>query len=800
MEFILEQFILVLLGAIIVAFVALLIFLPFVRFNFNWESCKRLYPTFVLFLMFMLFLNIIHIGFLGFLPLDEEIIESLEIGSFFFIIAIAVYIGKNLSLQYILLQVNKKLEVRLEARTKELTESEEKYRQSIDMAGDAILAVAIDNGMILDANKKAEELFGYSRIELLNCKIWDIFSEKDRDKLEAEYAQTKIGMSTSGEFQVEKKIGGKIPVLCVWSLIRHGEKRFAQMIVTDITDRKKLEKELQEKSERLLLQTTKLESLYDSVKVLSSATTIDTFTEKLLEKARGMTNARYGAFATFSKDGRIKDFVTAGMSKAVIDKIGDRPKGLGLIGAGKDMKTPFRTDDLSKHPQSCGFPQNHPDMKSLLGVPLVAPEGETLGILLLTEKKEGSFTKEDEDIIATLSTEASVFLEKIRLLDHISKSKSEWQKTFDSISDFVVIHDNDHRIVRVNKPLQAKLGLPFNDINGKDCKILEGIFYEKKKGCPHEKVIELETHSVDEVVGSEGEAFFVSSYPLPDEENKISSTIHVARDISVYRMLAEAEIEMKRLDELNKFKSQFVSMVAHELRTPLTSLQGFIELLMTRDIDEETRKKWMNIINEESQMLGQLVSEILDLSQIEEGRLKLKEESVLLEDILRKEIERFNLRISTHTFREEIQNSPHKVRCDKEKIIQVLTNLLGNASKYSPDGKEIVVGVEMEGTMIKVSVNDSGYGIPEWEIEKIFDPFYRAHMPENADIKGTGLGLAISKAIIEMHGGELWAESEEGCGSTFYFTLPLGYNERIERSVKHTEKENSRVEISKSLP
>ena len=777
---------------IVLTFLTFIPFISFFRFTLRLEVYKKMFPVTVLILLFMLLLNVAH---LGFIVGEENISELVELLAGLFLFLSAVYTLTNLSVEYTLLKVNKELGEKLEKRTRELVESEEKHRQSIDMAGDAILAVDVNEGMILDANKKAEEILGYTGAELLNSKIWDIFHEKHRDKLEEDYSQTKAGFSTSGEFQVIKKDGGMVPVLCVWSLIRHGDKRFAQMIFTDITERKKLEKELQEKSERLLLQTTKLENLYDSVKVLSSTTTIDAFTEKLLGIAKNMTNARYAAFATFSKEGTIKDFVTAGMSKAVIDKIGGHPKGLGLVGAAKDMKTPLRTDDLSKHPQSCGFPQNHPDMKSLLGIPLVAPEGETLGILFLTEKEGGSFTKEDEDIIVTLSTEAATFLEKIRLLDHISKSKSEWQKTFDSISDLVVIHDNDHHIVRVNKPLQAKLGLPFDDIKGADCTILEGIFYDNKNGCPHEKVIKLKTHSVDEVVGSEGEAFFVSSYPLPDEENNISSTIHVARDISVYRMLAEAEVEMKRLDELSKFKSQFVSMVAHELRTPLTSLQFFIELLMTRDIDGETQKKWMKIINEESQLLGQLVSEILDLSQIEEGRLSLKKNEILLEDFLNMEIERYGLRNNKQRYRIEIKDSLGSVYCDGEKIRQVLTNLIGNASKYSPDEKEIVLGAEINGNMIKVSISDNGCGIPDWEIEKIFDPFYRVNMAETADIKGTGLGLTISKAIIEMHGGELWAESKEGNGSTFCFTLPLAYNGTMDSKVDNREKEKSRESL-----
>ena len=270
-------------------------------------------------------------------------------------------------------------------------------------------------------------------------------------------------------------------------------------------------------------------------------------------------------------------------------------------------------------------------------------------------------------------------------------------------------------------------------------------------------------------------------------------------DISVYRQLAVADVVLKRLDELSKFKAQFVSMVAHELRTPLTSLQGFIELLMTRKIDEETQNKWMKIINEESLLLGQLVSEILDLSQIEEGRLILKKDEILLEDILKREIERSNLRNNKHKFREEIKGSLGKVWCDGDKITQVLTNLMENASKYSADGSDIIIGALAEENMVKVSIRDRGCGIPEWEIKKIFDPFYRINGPDTDQIRGTGLGLTIARAIIEMHGGELWVESKEGSGSTFCFTLPLGYNGRMESKVENREKEKSRVENGESL-
>lgn len=237
--------------------------------------------------------------------------------------------------------------------------------------------------------------------------------------------------------------------------------------------------------------------------------------------------------------------------------------------------------------------------------------------------------------------------------------------------------------------------------------------------------------------------------------------------------LLKTEVERKRLEELNRFKSQFVSLIAHEFRTPLTSLQGFSELLVNMEMDRESQKRWGQIILEESQRLGRLVNDILDLSSIETGHLKIKEGKFSLHRILKKEIERFRISSTRYTYREEIPEHLPDVYGDKNRIFQVLTNLIDNATKYSPEGSEVIVRAVTENGVVKVGITDKGYGIPEDLFEKIFEPFYRADMPKFVEICGTGLGLSISKNIIEMHGGDIWVESKVGKGSTFYFTIPV---------------------------
>ncbi|RME88098.1 MAG: hybrid sensor histidine kinase/response regulator [Planctomycetota bacterium] len=235
------------------------------------------------------------------------------------------------------------------------------------------------------------------------------------------------------------------------------------------------------------------------------------------------------------------------------------------------------------------------------------------------------------------------------------------------------------------------------------------------------------------------------------------------------------EEQNQKLSELNEMKSTLLGMAAHDLRTPLASILGYSKFLEISPELGEKKKKFVEAIKRNSEFMLHLVEDLLDLSLIESGRLdlKLQKENLneTIEEVLdleREIAERKNIKI---TFQPSTSLPP--IYIDKNRIRQVISNLISNGVKYSEEGTEITVTVQQEGEYIKLAVQDQGQGIPSEEIERLFQPFQKTSVQATKGEKSTGLGLAIVKKIVEAHGGRIWVESEVGKGSTFYMSLPL---------------------------
>lgn len=267
-----------------------------------------------------------------------------------------------------------------------------------------------------------------------------------------------------------------------------------------------------------------------------------------------------------------------------------------------------------------------------------------------------------------------------------------------------------------------------------------------------------------------------------EAERKIKK-LNEGLEVRVARRTAELEKANQELRRVGRMKDTFLSTVSHELRTPLTSIRSFSEYLMSYDEDRDTQKEFAEIINLESERLTRLINDVLDLSKIEAGGMTWNDAPCSLAEITEgvgksqlQVLEKKSIRFQTE-FEEEFP----AVRVDRDRIHQVLTNLVGNAIKFSPEGSAIVVrGAKVsgkragdKGDWVRVSVEDQGEGVPEKDIEAIFEKFRQASGPRNPDApKGTGLGLPICREIVSHYGGDIWAESMPGRGSTFHFTLP----------------------------
>ena len=235
--------------------------------------------------------------------------------------------------------------------------------------------------------------------------------------------------------------------------------------------------------------------------------------------------------------------------------------------------------------------------------------------------------------------------------------------------------------------------------------------------------------------------------------------------------------ERKKYEELNKLKSDLLSMVSHELRTPLATIKGYATMLVNYDDKLANDEKIQSLmsIDKATNRLTRLVDELVDMSRMDAGLLKLEMELADPATLIQQAVAEARLRVPGYGFEADVpaEGLP-LVRMDVSRIRQVLDNLLDNAIKYAANGKGVAVSARQHDGDIIFSVTDHGPGIPEHELERIFDRMYRTEQQPRPSVNGLGLGLSICKALVEAHKGRIWAESQLGEGSRFVFTLPLG--------------------------
>lgn len=248
---------------------------------------------------------------------------------------------------------------------------------------------------------------------------------------------------------------------------------------------------------------------------------------------------------------------------------------------------------------------------------------------------------------------------------------------------------------------------------------------------------------------------------IQKETGFINGLITVLHDIT-----EQEKIEMDR--------REFVSNVSHELRTPLTTMRSYLEALADGAWkDENIAPTFLNVTQTETERMIRLVNDLLQLSRMDSADYELNKDIVLFNSFFNRIIDRFEMSKSDKvTFQRLFPEASYYVEIDTDKVTQVIDNIISNAIKYSPDGGNVRFGFTVQGEMLKVMISDDGMGIPKENVGRIFDRFYRVDRARARSMGGTGLGLAIAREMIEAHGGKIWAESEEGQGTTIFFTLP----------------------------
>lgn len=271
------------------------------------------------------------------------------------------------------------------------------------------------------------------------------------------------------------------------------------------------------------------------------------------------------------------------------------------------------------------------------------------------------------------------------------------------------------------------------------------------------------THNLMQVAPRARELQLFST-PVRTSANEYVGRLYVFRDVTHER-------------ELDRMKNDFVSMVSHELRTPLTSIKGYLDLLQTEQVGKlnDTQREFLNIVKANTDRMVQLINDLLDLSRIEAGRIELQPQALDLAHLIQTVVETMypQLRAKQQNVVLAIPPDLPPAWGDHDRVIQILTNLVSNAHKYTPPAGKITVAARANEAWVRVDVTDTGIGLSQKDIAQLFSKFFRVQNRAVQNVPGTGLGLAITRSLVELHGGQIWVESTPGQGSTFSFTLPL---------------------------
>lgn len=408
-----------------------------------------------------------------------------------------------------------------------------------------------------------------------------------------------------------------------------------------------------------------------------------------------------------------------------------------------------------------------------LGKRIVVTSNDEFGELSTTlntmiQNLANAFQSVADSLKDTIGKEKQLIIEKLK----VEKAKASDDALLSGIGDGILATDSNGKIVYVNQEIKNLLGWEFNEVLGKDwSEILSSLDNKSERILPKEqqlvyKVLQdgLRINFKTKYMRRDGSIFPVSTIASPiNLGGKIFGSVIVFRDIT-------------KEYEIDRMKTEFISLASHQLRTPLSAIRWFVELLQEQlsNITPEQKEIIENISVSTKRMI-ELVNTLLNISRIESGRLIINSRPTNIKDLISSTLKELQIRIQQRQL-QVFTNFPDNIpiiSVDPRLIREVYLNLLTNAIKYTPQGGKITISLALDDKYLISKVEDSGMGIPEKDKPRIFQKFFRADNAQKIDTDGTGLGLYLAKIITQSSLGKLWFESEENKGSKFYFSLSL---------------------------
>ena len=361
---------------------------------------------------------------------------------------------------------------------------------------------------------------------------------------------------------------------------------------------------------------------------------------------------------------------------------------------------------------------------------------------------------------------------KFRLLSQ------EFHALLDIIPDSLTLISPDLKILWANKGAADGFGIEVIDLVDQYCFKLWQDSSTPCRSCPVKESFQTGKSSKEEIRTQDGRIWELRTVPIFDEMGNVTNVVEVGRNITECKQAAKVKHENMRLTLAAKAKSDFLANMSHELRTPLNSIIGFSELMkhnLKEDLNENHKRYVDNILTSGHHLL-RLINNILEISSAEAGKIELEHEMISVSEIIDETLLLIKEKASRNNILIEIDLDPELdfIEADKLRMKQILFNLISNAVKFNKsDGGGIVISTKKEGDMARFSISDTGVGIKEKDMDRLFKEFEQLDAGITRKYGGTGLGLAISKKLVELQDGKIWAESRYDAGSTFTFILPV---------------------------
>ena len=520
----------------------------------------------------------------------------------------------------------------------------------------------------------------------------------------------------------------------------------------------------------------RLSRLSAAVLRVSASLDLNTVLQEVVESARALTGARYGAITTIDAVGQPRDFVSSGLTPEEHRQLLEWSDGPRLFEYFRELPSPLRLQDLPAYVRSLGISSDLMLTKTLQVTPM-RHRGTQVGNFFLGDKQRGQeFTDEDEEVLTLFAAQAATAIANARTYRDEQRARADLEALIDTSPVGVVVFEaSSGAPVSINQEARRIVdGLrmpgrsPEELLEVVTCQRAEGQEVSLAEFPLAQQLVSAETVRAEEIVLSVPDGrrvkTLINATPIRSADGEVESVVVTMQDLAP-------------LEELERMRAEFLGMVSHELRAPLSSIKGSAATALgaSRRLDAAEVRQFFRIIEGQADQMDGLISDLLDAGRIETGTLSVDPEPTDVTALVDQARNTFISGGGRHAVRMDLPPELPRVMADRQRIVQVLNNLLSNAARHSPETSPIQISAMVDGVHVAISVSDEGRGVPQEQLPHLFRK--QAGLAGGGRERGAGghgLGLAICKGLVEAHGGRIRADSGGvGQGTRVTFTIPV---------------------------